>query len=33
MERKYFFFDIDGTLAVGVPGRQYIPDSTKTAID
>ena len=25
MKRKFFFFDIDGTLAVGVPGKQYIP--------
>ena len=29
---KYFFFDIDGTLAVGQPGKQYIPESTKLAI-
>lgn len=29
MNRKFFFFDIDGTLAVGTPGRQYIPESTK----
>lgn len=28
MKRKYFFFDIDGTLAVGMPGKQYIPEST-----
>ena len=33
MKRKYFFFDIDGTLAVGVPGKQYIPESTKKAIE
>ena len=32
MNRKFFFFDIDGTLAVGTPGRQYIPESTKKAI-
>lgn len=32
MKRKYFFFDIDGTLAVGTPGDQYIPDSTKLAL-
>ena len=32
MKRKYFFFDIDGTLAVGVPGKQYIPESTKMAV-
>lgn len=29
MDRKYFFFDIDGTLAVGTPGDQYIPESTQ----
>lgn len=29
MDKKFFFFDIDGTLAVGTPGRQYIPESTK----
>ena len=29
MNRKYFFFDIDGTLAVGTPGDQYIPESTQ----
>lgn len=32
MDKKYFFFDIDGTLAVGMPGNQYIPDSTKLAL-
>lgn len=32
MKKKYFFFDIDGTLAVGQPGKQYIPDSTKKAL-
>ena len=32
MKRKFFFFDIDGTLAVGTPGNQYIPESTKLAI-
>lgn len=31
MHKKYFFFDIDGTLAVGSPGR-YIPESTKEAL-
>jgi hypothetical protein len=31
-KRKYLFFDIDGTLAVGEPGKQYIPESTKEAI-
>ena len=29
--KRYFFFDIDGTLAVGNPGR-YIPKSAKDAI-
>lgn len=33
MKKKYFFFDIDGTLAVGQPGNQYIPASTKLAIE
>jgi len=32
MKKKYFFFDIDGTLAVGTPGNQYIPESTKRAL-
>lgn len=32
MDKKYFFFDIDGTLAVGMPGKQYIPESTKLAL-
>ncbi len=32
MSRKFFFFDIDGTLAVGTPGNQYIPESTKLAL-
>lgn len=32
MKKKYFFFDIDGTLAVGRPGDQYIPESTKLAL-
>ena len=31
-EKKYFFFDIDGTIAVGTPGQQYVPESTKKAI-
>ncbi len=31
--RKYIFFDIDNTLAVGLPGRQYIPDSAKVALE
>ena len=32
MKRKYFFFDIDGTLAVGMPGNQYVPESAKKAL-
>jgi Cof subfamily protein (haloacid dehalogenase superfamily) len=32
MQKKFFFFDIDGTLASGVPGKQYIPESTKLAL-
>ena len=32
MRKKYFFFDIDGTLACGEPGKQYIPESTKLAL-
>lgn len=32
MRRKYFFFDIDGTLAVGIPGKQYVPESAKLAL-
>ena len=32
MNKKYFFFDIDGTLAVGTPGDQYVPESAKKAI-
>ena len=30
--KKFFFFDIDGTLAVGTPGDQYVPESAKKAI-
>ncbi|WP_050637033.1 HAD-IIB family hydrolase [Candidatus Stoquefichus sp. SB1] len=30
--KKYFFFDIDGTLAVGTPGDQYVPESAKLAL-
>lgn len=26
---KYFFFDIDGTLAVGRPGEQYVPETAQ----
>lgn len=32
MNKKFFFFDIDGTLAVGTPGKQYIPESAKRAL-
>jgi HAD-superfamily hydrolase, subfamily IIB len=32
MKKKYFFFDIDGTLSVGNPGK-YIPESTKEALE
>lgn len=31
-DKKFFFFDIDGTIAVGTPGKQYVPESTKLAI-
>lgn len=30
MDKKYFFFDIDGTIAVGFP--RYVPESTKRTI-
>ena len=33
MERKYFFFDIDGTLAAGEMRNQFIPESTKRALE
>ncbi len=32
-EKKYVFFDIDGTLAMGRPGNQYVPESTTRAIE
>ena len=32
MGRKFFFFDIDGTLACGTPGNQHIPESAKVAL-
>ena len=32
MRKKYFFFDIDGTLEVGYPGDQYVPASTALAL-
>ena len=31
-KRKYLFLAIDGTLAVGTPGAQYVPESTKLAL-
>ena len=30
--RKFIFFDVDGTLAAGRPGQQYVPESTKLAL-
>lgn len=33
MKRKFFFFDIDGTLAVGTPGVQYVPESCQRALE
>lgn len=33
MRRRYFFFDIDGTLAAGPINDRYIPESTKRAIE
>ena len=32
MRKKYFFFDIDGTLAAGPVMGRYIPESTKRAL-
>lgn len=32
MDRKYLFFDIDGTLAWGMYGSQVVPESTKRAL-
>ncbi len=31
-KRKFIFFDVDGTLAAGRPGQQYVPESTKLAL-
>ncbi len=33
MRKRYFFFDIDGTLAAGPVNSRYIPNSTKRAIE
>ena len=34
MRKRYLFFDIDGTLiAGGYYGNNYIPESTKRAIE
>lgn len=33
MRKRYFFFDIDGTLAAGPVGGRYVPDSAKHALD
>lgn len=32
MTRKFVFFDIDGTLTCGIPGKNYIPESTALAV-
>ncbi len=34
MKKKYFFFDVDGTLTVHVPGKyaSYVPESTKNTL-
>lgn len=32
MDRKYFFFDIDGTLLAGTMGRQHVPESARLAL-
>ena len=32
MNKKYFFFDIDGTLAYGQPGQRIPPESAKIAV-
>ena len=33
MRKRYFFFDIDGTLAAGPIMGRYIPESTKRALE
>lgn len=32
MHKRYFFFDIDGTLAAGPVDGRYVPESTKLAL-
>lgn len=32
MRKRYFFFDIDGTLAAGPVDGRYVPDSTRYAL-
>ena len=32
MHKKYFFFDIDGTLAYGKPGQRIPPESAKYTV-
>lgn len=32
MRKRYFFFDIDGTLAAGPVDGRYVPESTKLAL-
>ena len=33
MRKRYFFFDIDGTLAIGPVGERYVPESTVYALE
>lgn len=33
MRKRYFFFDIDGTLAAGPVDHRYIPESAKYAVE
>lgn len=33
MVQKFIFFDIDGTLTCGVPGKNWIPDSVHLALE
>ncbi len=32
MHKRYFFFDIDGTLAIGPTEKRYVPESTAYAL-